>query len=111
MTSRIQTLPADYQPKVAKRVAQERHYSAEEQHVVDIINKWYPELRTPSKYGDILTMGLGLQEENGEIKEPHVTGIVIYVKHKNDLTANIPAFLDGIPVTIVDTGGGITTGY
>lgn len=107
MTSRIQTLPPNYKPKEARRVGRTHKFSAEEQPLVDIIHKWYPELMNSSKYGDILSMGVGLLEENGQIKVPHEKCIVIYVKHKNEFTANIPAFLDEVPVSVVDTEGGI----
>lgn len=96
-----------YQPKVARKLELSHDYSAEERPIVETINKWHPELMNPSKYGHILSMGVGLKREGHRIIVPHETCIVIYVEHKNALTANIPTSLDGIPVDVIDTGGGI----
>jgi hypothetical protein len=89
-----------YQPKVARKVEHAVNYTPEEQAILNIVNKWKPELMNPTKYGHILGLGIG---NNG----PHEPYISILVKHTNELTATIPAFLDGIPVKIIDTGGGI----
>jgi hypothetical protein len=91
--SRIQTLPPDYTPKVARPVGCMHQFSVEEQPLVEITHKWYPKLASnPNQYGEIVSMGVG----HGHI--------VIYVAHKNELTANIPSHLDGVPIELIETG-------
>ena len=71
-------------------------FSAEERHIQDVIDKWEPELMNSSKYGEILYLGV------------RPDGIVIAVKCKNELTANIPTILDGVPVVEIRETGKIT---
>jgi hypothetical protein len=77
-------------------VVDTNNFTPEQQAILAIINKWNPELRNPSKYGEVLAIGLGYNPEGSHI--------IVHVKHKNALTNNIPSVLDGVPVKIREGG-------
>jgi hypothetical protein len=94
---------SECQPNVSRRPGP-RTNQGDDQHIAATIDTWRSELMNSSKYGEILGIGRGLREEGGKIKRPYEKCIVIYVERRNELTANIPPFLDGIPVNVIVTG-------